>query len=136
LSRGISSIGQVASHRGTTKAELTLVITDEYSREGCDSVTTSRGCISPAHTRISANAAWPRGMIAIADTQEHRSQSGRPRVLASNRLSLGSSAVARPTKGAFGVGPSGEDGRCMNRPCDRARESWERIEEKDGRGVG
>jgi hypothetical protein len=31
--------------------------------------------------------------------------------------------------GHSGGGPSGEDGPHMNRPCDRARECWERIEE-------
>jgi hypothetical protein len=86
--------------------------------------------VSPAHARISANATWLRGMIAVADAQEHRSQSGRSRVLASNRLSPGSSAAARPTKGAFGVRLSGRRGRRMNRPCDRAKEVLGRIEEE------
>jgi hypothetical protein len=40
----------------------------------------------------------------------------------SNWLSPGSSAVAGPTKGAFGVGLSGGGGQRMNRPCDRAKE--------------
>jgi hypothetical protein len=69
-------------------------------------------------------------------TQEDRSQAGRSRVLASNWLSSVSSAAARPTKGRIRCGSEwrGMDG--MERPCDRASERWERIEEGDGRAAG
>jgi hypothetical protein len=55
--------------------------------------------VSPAHNRISAKTTWLRGMTAIADTHEHRSQSGRSRVLASHRPSPGASACDEANKG-------------------------------------
>lgn len=47
------------------------------------------GVRDPAHARISANETWFRGSIAVADAYEHRSRSGRSRILASNRVSKG-----------------------------------------------
>jgi len=67
----------------------------------------SRGCVSPAHARISANATWLRGMIAVADYLgaskpewycKFEDSGFKPAV------PLGSSATARPTKGACWVG--------------------------------
>jgi hypothetical protein len=71
----------------------------------------AEGHVSPVHARISANATWLRGMIAVADAQEYRSQSGRSRVLASNQLSLFSSAAVRSMKEAFGPASEGRGWR-------------------------
>jgi hypothetical protein len=68
------------------------------------------GGLEPVFMLVSQpNATWLGGMIAVADTREHRIQSGRSGILASNRpIARGSSAAARPTWGGrFRAGQSG-----------------------------
>jgi hypothetical protein len=70
-------------------------------------------------------------MIAVADTREHRLQSGRSRILASNWLwRHGFSAAVRPTRENSEWVWAGGVGSGVVRPSDRARKCWERIEER------
>ncbi len=76
--------------------------------KGCDGMIARRGTGAIVHARISANATWLGGIIAVADTRERRIQSRRSGIMASNWLiARGSLAAAWPASPCTRLARSG-----------------------------